>query len=219
MEPLLEEAGYVKGNFEGLTIEAIKYCDTYYAPYRDDGLGYTLDDDRLLISSVGEGGGSTDGILGTSCERCGDLCHADDMYWSDYYEGQQCESCHNDLHVYIDHLDSTFAVEDDNIIQINYDYYHVEDHDTICYSELGEEWLLRDDAIWSEYEEDYYKADDVVEAITKLDGEPEMCHSDHCVELENEEGEEVWVHDDISSAFEKHVAELCKQLKLDLEED
>lgn len=219
MKPLLEEAGYVEGNFEGLTIEAIESRGSYYAPWRDDSLGYTLDGDRLLISSTGEGGSSTDGIIGTSCERCGVICHTEEMYWSEYHEETQCENCHEELHVYIDHMGDTFAVEDQNIVCINYDYYHTDDCDTICYSEHHAEWLLCDDAIWSEYAEDYYKADDVVEAITKLDEDTEVCHSDHCVELENEEGEEVWVHDDIASAFEEHVAELCKQLKLDLEED
>ena len=219
MKPLLEEAGYVEGGFEGLTIEAIECRGSYYAPWRDDDLGYILDGDRLLISNTGEGGSSEGGTLGTPCERCGDNCNTEDMHWSEYHEEQQCENCHNELHVYIDHLGESFAVEDDNIIQINNDYYHTEDYDIICYSEHENEWLLRGDAVFSEYEEEYYKADDVVEAITKLDEDPEMCHSDHCVELENEEGEEVWVHDDISSAFEEHVAELCKQLKLDLEED
>tara|TARA_R110000824_G_scaffold23140_5_gene83469 strand:- start:927 stop:2108 length:1182 start_codon:yes stop_codon:yes gene_type:complete len=219
IKPLLYAAGYVKGDFEDLTIAAIEYRDTYYAPWRDDGLGYTLDGDRLLISSGGEGGASTNGTLGTSCERCGVICNTEDMYWSDYHEEQQCESCHEELHVYINHLGESFAVADDNIVCINHDYYHIEDYDTICYSEHENEWLLCDDAIWSEYAGEYYKADDVVEAITKLDEDTEVCHSDHCVELENEEGEEVWVHDDIASAFEEHVAELCKQLKLDLEED
>lgn len=233
IRPLLDAAGYSRGEFEGLTIKAIECRDSYYAPWRDDDLGYIVDGDRMKISCRGEGGSSTDGVLGRSCDRCEGVCHEDDTYWSDFYEEQMCGDCHIDLHVYIDYLGESFAIEDSNIVYIdhdyyhiedsnivciNHDYYHIEDSDTICYSEHECDWILKDDATYSEYDKDYFLTDDVVKAITKLDGEPEICHPDFCVELENEEGEEVWVHDDISSEYEEWVIDHIKQLKLEFAE-
>tara|TARA_R100000541_G_scaffold51481_1_gene58943 strand:+ start:316 stop:1497 length:1182 start_codon:yes stop_codon:yes gene_type:complete len=218
IRPLLDAAGYVSGSFQGLTIAAIEHRDSYYAPYRDDDLGYIVAGDRMVISCRGDGGQSTDGVLGRSCERCGEVGHEDEMYWSDYHEEQMCLDCHSDLHVYVDYLGDSVATEDENIVCINHDYYHVEDYETICYSEYECHWILREDATFSDYDEDYFLTYDVVEAITKLDGEPEICHPSNCVQLENEEGEEVWVHDDIASDYEEWVIEHIKQLKLEFAE-
>jgi len=215
IRPLLDKAGYFKGDFEGLTIAAIEYRDTYYAPYRDDGLGYIEEGNRLMISYSGEGGNTTNGLLGISCERCGCICHEEEICWSDYFDEYMCEDCHSDLHIYVDSLCESFALEDDNIVRINYDYYHIDEED-ICYSDHEGDYILKDEATYSDYDGDYFFTNEVVEAITKLDGETEICHPDNCVELENEEGEEVWVHDDIASAYEEWVPE---QLNLELEED
>ena len=76
-----------------------------------------------------------------------------------------------------------------------------------CYwSDHHSEWLKEDDAVYSEYEDDYFLARDLVDALVNMNYNPEPCLKDNCLRIAGS-----WVHDDISYEYEK-------QLTLDLED-
>ena len=208
MYPLLLSAGFAKqaGNLEDCKLLRITNSSgNVLLPYLD-GHG-SVDDkgDHLLVASNGDYcGQNTSGLmLGCICDRCEEAVNEDEAYYSDYYSEQMCESCHNELHVYIESRGEDYALEDDDIISINGDYYH---RDDCQLNERTDEYMLEDECEWVEYSNEYLPEDDVVMAFVGSDYAEESCAKADCELIEGK-----WIHDDF---VEEH-----KQLSLDLEDE
>ena len=215
MQPLLEKAGYsCDGSWEDLTVARIEHGSTYWAPYSDEGMGYEHDGDRLILSHCGEGGASTDGLLGRVCDNCREAMCDDDRYWSEYHEQDMCESCYDEQHVYIESMSNSYAIDDDDIVEIRCEYYHTDD---LCWSEAEQEWLLEDDAIYSEISGDYHSEDNLTMAIVNVDTlEEELVPTEECQQIDDRERVSQWVWDEIAEEYEKSVSD---QLELELGDD
>lgn len=126
----------------------IPYFDTF-SNYSYDGFISSYGGDVEFESTEGE---SLEDINGQSCGECGNRYHRDELSFSDCEDQYLC----NDCGVYIDDINDCISIGE--AVCINGAYYHNESED-ICYSEYENEHLLKDDAVYSESESDYFSSD------------------------------------------------------------
>jgi hypothetical protein len=175
-------------------------------PYLDCGLNVKDHGSHLEITCNGNfSASSTLGTLGLSCIGCGESQNEDDMYYSEYYEDDMCETCYGDCHVYIE--GTTYHVDSSDIVNSGDGYWILSEE--AVFSNQDSEYYHQDDMVFCEYINDFIKKSDSVVAITDeyyLEGQ--VCSKDDCEVMDCGR----WYHTDLADA----IKEQQKQLELEL---
>ena len=195
--PLLTKAGYIKGNLNGCTLARLE--DDYgnvMMPYLDCGTNVTLHDSHIEIDYHGEHYSQcTSGVLGHKCYGCEEVFGEGDLSMSNHDDENRCDSCYEEVHVY---LDGTYYHHDSDDIVKDQDGDYILKEEAF-YSEHHGYYIHQDEASYSEYEnDDYYHTNEVVEALT-CNGE-ETCLRESC-EISNGR----WVHLDELDSYEEQM--------------
>jgi len=197
MQPLLDRAGFVKGDLDGCTFPKLEDDRGILFPYFDCGTYVDIYDYYLKADSSGELDSQITGgyIESAICDRCGDnIVNEYEARYCEHTNMNLCEHCYDEDHVCID--GEYYHKESDDICPVDGEYMFKSD---CIYIETREEWMHNDDVAYSEYTQEYIACEDSVDALTRVhDAEGEPCHRDDCTKYEG-----VWVHDDILYEYEE----------------
>ena len=200
MRPLLVSAGYSKGSLEGCTLARLEHDDgRVMVPYLD--CGTKLNDCGTHLEITGDGKYGTQETNGEwreyKCEECHADSDEDSLQFSDYYDEYHCEVCFEKYH--IQYESEWYAVDSDKVTMVGEDHYHV--NECVWSDEYGE-YLLTEDAKQSPYNDEYYKEEDIVCAITELDQDQGVdCYDGHCTKASDGN----WVHDNLLEIYGEHI--------------
>lgn len=212
MLPLLTAAGYERGDLNGCTLTRLVHHHNgeVMMPYLDCGTKVEDCGTHLEVRYDGQyGTQNTNGTFQSfACDECGaDVGDEDELWYSDYYDERQCESCHEKFHIYYN--DEWYGIDSDNVVLIGNDHHHIEECE---YIESSGEYALTEDCSYSDYSEQYYLTNDVINAVTNVEyPDGELCYDGDCTKASDGN----WVHDDILEEYEEYNN---PQEELDLED-
>lgn len=195
----LQEEGYSKASgWAGYKILKLSARNEggFVAPYLDGDAKYVIDggnyfrvtDDECEANyKCDNTDGSADEVNCDSCEDCGGNIRDGDGHWAGAHEDVRiCDCCRHDHYTYVyGRRGNQYVVNDDNMIEVDGEYYHDEylsDND-IVELENGE-YCHQDNAVCIESNHEWHRvdSDDICHTV---DGNYEM--REDCVELENGE--------------------------------
>jgi len=104
LKPLLQEAGFYRGKFDGAKIPAIPDGDSYLMPYIDDIARADLVGDNFILGSGDFDCQQTEGRTRDddlrSCDCCGDGVREDEVNYVESSGEWVCESCYDSSYFY-----------------------------------------------------------------------------------------------------------------------
>jgi hypothetical protein len=151
------------------------YIDTF--TYGGDGFLCNAHDFDGIVYEYCQTGGTRDGDDYEECAATGERYHSDDLRYIERgrYAGEcihyelavYCETDRYYYHendgnlIYLESRDAHYRADDDDIVEIDGDYYHTE-YDDVKYSDNTGEWHLADDVVWCEHHDTYLLLEDSV---------------------------------------------------------